>query len=69
MPKRLTQREVEAILIDNGFEFRRQRGSHRIFAKPGHPRPVPIPEHGKSLAPGTLAAIIRESGLPKDLFR
>ena len=29
---------------------------------------VPVPNH-KELRPGTLSSIIRQSGLPKELFR
>lgn len=66
MPKRLSQRELERLLTDNGFQLVRQRGSHRIFTD-GH-RTVAVPAHGKDIAVGTLARIIRDSGLPKELF-
>jgi predicted RNA binding protein YcfA (HicA-like mRNA interferase family) len=30
---RLTAKEAEKILLDNGFSFVRQKGSHRIYRK------------------------------------
>ncbi|MCY4061083.1 MAG: type II toxin-antitoxin system HicA family toxin [Chloroflexi bacterium] len=76
MPKQkvLSGREVCDILILNGFEKKRQKGSHitmqrRILLSTGTftTVTVPVPNH-KELKPGTLAWIIRKSGLPKSTF-
>ena len=40
----------------------RQRGSHVILVKPGHPASLSVPQH-RELAPGTLRSLIRASGL------
>ena len=47
----------------------RQKGSHRIMQLQTETstRSVPVPMH-KDLKPGTLASIIRQSGLDKSLF-
>jgi predicted RNA binding protein YcfA (HicA-like mRNA interferase family) len=39
--------EVIHALERAGFEQKRQTGSHVVMYKPGLPRPVPIPVHGK----------------------
>jgi len=57
------------LLEDQGFQEVRQRGSHRIMQlRIGEAtRTVPVPIH-KDLKPGTLASIIRQSGLDKSFF-
>jgi predicted RNA binding protein YcfA (HicA-like mRNA interferase family) len=67
MPKRLTQDEIETVLRDHGFPLARQSGSHRIWTD--GVRTTVVPAHGKAVSIGTLCAIIRQSGLPRGLFR
>jgi predicted RNA binding protein YcfA (HicA-like mRNA interferase family) len=51
-----------------GYEQDRQRGSHIVLRHRDVPhRRLVVPEH-KSLAKGTLRALIRESGLTVDEF-
>jgi predicted RNA binding protein YcfA (HicA-like mRNA interferase family) len=45
----------------------RQHGSHVILIKPGHPASLSVPLH-RELAPGTLRALIRASGMSVDQF-
>ena len=40
----------------------RQHGSHLIMIKPGHPASLSVAQH-RELAPGTLRALIKASGL------
>lgn len=77
MPKRklLSCREVCRILILEGFVEVRQKGSHIIMQKKillisgeYETITVPVPNH-KELRAGTLSSIIRQSKLPKDLYR
>lgn len=65
----LSGREVCVILAANGFEQVRQRGSHVVMQKRSQDTTVtlPVPDHPE-LRPGTLLAIIRQSGLPRELF-
>jgi predicted RNA binding protein YcfA (HicA-like mRNA interferase family) len=67
MPKRLSSDEVARILAKNGFELVSQKGSHQKFRDTaGHSAIVPA---GRREIPlGTLASIIRQSGLRRDLF-
>ncbi|MYC94211.1 MAG: type II toxin-antitoxin system HicA family toxin [Caldilineaceae bacterium SB0661_bin_32] len=65
----LSGREIRRILTKNGFSVVRRRGSHVIMRKPvpGATITVPVPDH-KELRTGTLMSIIRQSGLPRELF-
>jgi predicted RNA binding protein YcfA (HicA-like mRNA interferase family) len=64
--KSLSGREVCAILAHHGFI---QRGSHIVMQRSEDrtTTTVPVPNH-RELARGTLAAIIRQSGLPRAAF-
>ena len=50
-----------------GFEVRRQRGSHIVMTRPGHPETLSIPDH-RELKPGVLRALIRKAGLTVERF-
>jgi predicted RNA binding protein YcfA (HicA-like mRNA interferase family) len=50
-----------------GWRQDRQRGSHIVLIKPGHIASLSIPQH-RELAPGTLRALIRASGITADEF-
>lgn len=66
-------RDSIRLLEANGFMLDRQRGSHRTYRGEvaGKMRVVIIACHRESddIKPGTLSSIIRQSGLPKRLFR
>ncbi len=67
---RLTAFQVEKILKSNAFELIGQKGSHRKWWHPERRAIVVVPEHaGKVLPIGTLAQIIRASGIPKKNWR
>jgi predicted RNA binding protein YcfA (HicA-like mRNA interferase family) len=57
--------ELCAFLERQGFERVRQRGSHVIMRRGAVSLPVPL---HRQLDRGTLAGIIRQSGLPRELF-
>lgn len=65
----LSGAEAAAILRANGFIEVRRKGSHVVMQMklPNTTITVPIPDH-RELKGGTLAAIIRQSRLPRDLF-
>jgi predicted RNA binding protein YcfA (HicA-like mRNA interferase family) len=60
---------VRHILERHGFVLARQRGSHMIMQQrlADTTITVPVPDHGE-LRTGTLASIIRQSKLPRELF-
>jgi predicted RNA binding protein YcfA (HicA-like mRNA interferase family) len=65
----LSGREVCKILEVEGFSEIRRRGSHVVMQKRAGntTTTVPVPDHSE-LKAGTLSSIIRQSGLPRNLF-
>jgi len=67
MPKRLSSDAFLRILVKQGFSPVSQKGSHAKYADTkGHV--VIIPHPRKDIPIGTLRSMIRQSGLPKELF-
>ena len=67
MPKlpRLTPQEAESMLLKDGYEFIRSKGSHRIYLK-GTRRMV-IPYHsGKTLHPKIVKQVIKQKNKTAD---
>jgi predicted RNA binding protein YcfA (HicA-like mRNA interferase family) len=66
-------RDFIRILADHGFVEVRCKGSHHTFEGwiGGRRQLVQVSYHlfSDDIAPGTLASMIRQSGLPKSLFR
>lgn len=66
-------RDFLRILETHGFELARQRGSHRTYrgVVNGETKIVVVActREGDEIRPGTLGSMIRQSGLPKSLFR
>ena len=62
-------REVCKVLQDHGFDVVRQRGSHIVLQQRRGETTVtvPVPDHSE-VKLGTLASIIRQSGLSRSLF-
>lgn len=55
------------MLQRNGWELKRIRGSHHIFAKPNNPVILTVPVHGnKALKTGTLRRLMRDAALTED---
>jgi predicted RNA binding protein YcfA (HicA-like mRNA interferase family) len=66
MPRRLGSSEVIRVLLDHGFFFVSQKGSHAKY-KNASGRTAIVPHPKKELPIGTTRAIIRQSGLrPED---
>lgn len=67
MPKRIPSSEFIVILTAKGFNFVSKRGSHAKYRDSnGHTVIVPHPR--KDIPIGTLRSMIRQSGLPSELF-
>ena len=66
---RLSGSEVVKILCKQGFEIKRQKGSHIILVKESETGKlgVVVPNH-KEIDKGTLLEIIRQSGFKRDDF-
>ncbi|MCH8937231.1 MAG: type II toxin-antitoxin system HicA family toxin [Gemmatimonadetes bacterium] len=64
----LKPREVEARLLQLGFELVRQRGSHRQYRHPDG-RGTTVPFHAsRDIAPTLLRRIAKDIGLSVDEF-
>lgn len=61
-------RDLEKILLKNGFVIKRQTGSHRIYHNFKTEKTTVIPYHSKDIAQGTVRSIIKQSGLNEDKF-
>ena len=69
MLPRISGRECVRALEKAGFVVRRQRGSHIVVQTRLSATTVtmPVPDHAE-LELGTLASIIRQTGVPRTLF-
>jgi predicted RNA binding protein YcfA (HicA-like mRNA interferase family) len=65
----LSGAEVCALLAAHGFSEVRRHGSHVVMQKrlPDTTITVPVPDH-RELRRGTLRSIVRQPGLPRELF-
>ena len=61
-------REAERAILRAGFTETRSSGSHRQYAKPGHPHIVTIAFHPKDVPQRDLRNILRQSGLTVQEF-
>lgn len=63
-----TPRDIQKILLQNGFFLKRQTGSHRIFYNEETRKMVIVAFHSKDIPIGTVKSIIEQSGLDEDIF-
>jgi len=63
----LSGRAVVSAFRKLGWTVARQRGSHIVLVKPGHPATLSVPDH-REVARGTLRALIRRGGLTPEEF-
>ena len=61
MPKK--PRELEKIILADGWIFRSQEGSHKHYIHPQKLGKVTIPFHCKDIPKGTENAILKQAGL------
>jgi predicted RNA binding protein YcfA (HicA-like mRNA interferase family) len=60
-------KEVITMIQADGWFFKRQKGSHKVFSHPVKRGIVVVPDHGANhdLAPGTENSILKQAGLRK----
>ena len=56
-------REIERIILDDGWRVKTQRGSHRHYVHPAKPGKVTIPFHPGDLDKNTVDSILKQAGL------
>ena len=62
MPKKAI--EMERIILDDGWKFKGQVGSHRHYVHPTKSGKVTIPFHGsKDITKATEISILKQAGL------
>lgn len=60
-------KEIERLLLDDGWVFKSCRGSHNQYVHPSKPGKVTIPKHGGDLDIKTARSIMKQAGLdPKE---
>lgn len=71
MPKLapLKPREIESILLKNGFKVNLSKSSHKQYFNPKSGAHTTVSFHSKEIPVGTLRSIVRQSQLPINLFR
>ncbi len=64
----LSGKEVVRFFLKRGYIIDHQTGSHIILRKEGNPpKRLTVPNHPE-IAKGTLLAIIKQSGIPREDF-
>ena len=56
-------REMEKIILQDGWVFKSQEGSHKHYIHPIKSGKVTIPFHCKDLTKGTEISILKQAGL------
>lgn len=59
----MTPKEMERLLLANGFVFDRQKGSHKVFWNNETKKTAVVPMHAKDLKKGTEQKILKDAGL------
>jgi predicted RNA binding protein YcfA (HicA-like mRNA interferase family) len=61
----MSARDIIRLLVADGWQQVRQKGSHRQFRHPYKPGLVTVPDHSGDLKPGTLNSILKKAGLKR----
>jgi len=60
----LSPKHLIKILEQNGFIFKRSKGSHQLYYNPATNKTVIVPVHsGSDLKKGTYLAILKQAGI------
>lgn len=59
----MTSKEIIKTLEQNGFEFIRSNGSHRLYRNKVTNKSAIVPYHNKELKRGTEQNILKQAGL------
>ncbi len=59
----MTFKELEKLLISNGWKYKNTRGSHNFYIHSELPGKITIPKHGGDIKKGTLNSILKQAGL------
>ena len=56
-------REIEKLILQDGWIHKSQRGSHHQYIHPTKPGKVTIPEHPGDINPTTIKSIKKQAGI------
>ena len=56
-------REIEKIILADGWQFKKAGGSHFSYVHPQKTGKVTIPNHSGDLDPQTVKSILKQAGL------
>jgi len=56
-------RELEKLLLENGWTFKNAKGSHYQYTHPVNPRKLTVPNHPGDISPILAKAILKQAGL------
>lgn len=56
-------REIEKIIMDDGWFLYKQVGSHMQYKHPTKPGKVTVPNHTRDIDKGTVNSILKQAGL------
>ena len=59
----MTVREIEKLLLQDGWIAVKQVGSHRQYKHPTNPDKVTVPIHKGAVSKGTANSILKQAGL------
>jgi len=66
----LSPKHLIKILEQNGFFYKRSKGSHQIYYNPTTNKTTIVPLHGsKDLKKGTFFAILKQAGIDKNKLK
>lgn len=61
-------RKFEKFVLDCGYEYKRQRGSHRVYKKADILRPVIVPVHNFDLPVTIILTNLRTMGITTEQY-
>jgi predicted RNA binding protein YcfA (HicA-like mRNA interferase family) len=65
----LSPKKLIIVLENNGFIYKRSKGSHHLFYNPVSNKTVIVPVHsGKDLKKGTFLKILKQAGIDKTVL-
>lgn len=56
-------REMEKLLLEDGWRFKSAKGSHNHYIHPTKPGKVTVPNHSGDLDPRTVKSILKQAEL------
>lgn len=59
----MTARELESLLLVDGWYHKATKGSHEHFKHPTKPSKITIPQHKGDIDKGTVKSILEQAGL------